>query len=76
MSNPIKSALLSMALSFTNGKLDTALARRIAYGKAGAVPAEVHKATLAKIDEILAKVDPAQHSRIKVTFYVPKVELE
>lgn len=76
MSNVTKSALLSVALSVTNGRFDTALTRRIAYNKGGDIPAEVRKATLAKIEEALAKVDPEQHSRLKITFYVPKVELE
>lgn len=76
MSNPIKSALVSLALSITDGRLDTALMRRIGYNKAGDMPAEIRKATLAKIDEALAKVEPGKHDRIKITFYVPKVELE
>lgn len=76
MSNPIKSALLSVALSFTNGKFDTMLTRRIAYNKAGDVPAEIRKATLAKIDAALEQVEAGKHDRIKITHYVPKVELE
>lgn len=76
MSNPIKSALMSVALSVTNSHFDTALTRRIAYNKVGDMPAEIRKAALAKVEEALAKVDPDKHSRITITFYVPKVELE
>lgn len=76
MSNVIKSAFLSVALSITDGRFDTAVTRRIAYNKAGDLPAEIRKAALAKIDEVLAKVEPGKHGRLKITFYVPKVELE
>lgn len=72
----IKSALLSLALSFTNGRFDTALTRRMAYNKAGDVPADIRKATLARVDEALARVKEGEHSRLKITHYVPKVELE
>lgn len=75
-STTIRSALVSVALSFTNGIFDTALTRRMAYNKAGDLPAEIRKAILAKLDEALAQVDPEKHDRLKVTFYVPQVELE
>lgn len=76
MSNTIKSTLLSVALSLTNGKFDEATTRAIIRRKLADVPAEIQVATRAKIEEVLAKVDPAQHAKVKVTFYVPKVELE
>lgn len=76
MSNIIKSTLLSVALSITDGKLDTAATRAILRRKLEDLPAEIRRATMAKFEEILEKVDPEKHSRLKLTFYVPKVELE
>lgn len=74
MTTTIKAATLAVGLSRTNGTPDTALNRRLAYNKAGEVPAEIRKAVQAKIEEVLAKIKP-EHTKMVLTFYVPKVEL-
>lgn len=76
MSNSIKSTLLSVALSITDGKLDTAATRAIVRRKLEDQPAIIRKSAVARFEEILEKVDPAKHSRLTFTFYTPKVELE
>lgn len=76
MSNIIKSALLSVALSITDGRFDTATTRAILRRKLADVPLEIQVAARAKLEEVLAKVDHKDHTRVKITHYVPKVELE
>lgn len=76
MSNNIKSTLLSIALSITDGKFDEAATRAIIRRKLEDVPAIIRKATMVKVEDILPTINPSKHTAIKLTMYVPKVELE
>lgn len=78
MSNPkanIRSLSLVTALVITDGDFSQSVTRRIAIGKAEGVPAEIRKAFIAKLDEVLAQVDATKHTGLTITHYVPKVEL-
>lgn len=72
----IKSALVSVGLSTTNGTIDKPLARAMARAKANAVPNDIRDAVNARIEAAVAAIKPGEHSRLKITFYTPKVELE
>ena len=78
MSNPkavIRSIVLSVPLVITDGDFYASVTRRINITKGESVPAEIRKAFIAKLDDILAQVDVSKHSALTITYYVPKVEL-
>lgn len=78
MSNPkaiARSLTLSVPLVITDGNFSASVTRRINITKGESVPAEIRKAFIAKLDDILAQVDVAKHTALTITYYVPKVEL-
>lgn len=70
-----RSLTLAVPLVITDGNFSASVTRRINVTKGENVPAEIRKAFIAKLDEVLAQVDVAKHTALAITYYVPKVEL-